>query len=78
MGWSTGSTLMSDIIEQFEDLDIDDDTKKKIYTTLIESFSNFDCDTLDECVGVDNSYDEAYKELYPLNEEDYEDEDTGC
>ena len=79
MGWSTGSSLMSDIIEQFEDLEIDDETKKKVYTTLIEAFDNYDCDTLFECVGVDDMYDDAYKEIFPdhFEEDNYiEDEEN--
>jgi hypothetical protein len=30
-----------------------------VYEILIDQFENYDCDTLDECVGADPAFDEA-------------------
>ncbi len=73
MGWASGSMLMSDIIDALHTEAIDKEIRKNVYATLIEAFSNFDCDTLDECVGVDKAFDEVFKEHYG-EIEDEEDE----
>jgi hypothetical protein len=72
MGWSSGSSMFSEIIEFLQETVDDDDLRKDLYTGLIEIFENRDCDTLYECVGQDESFDEIWYEMYP-QEEDYED-----
>ena len=72
MGWSSGSSLFSDVAEIIAENVVDDNVRKLIYMRLIESFQNYDCDTLDECIDIDPVLD---KLLEALVEEDEEDED---
>ena len=75
MGWSSGSTLFSDIINILNNNDIDDTTRKSIYDDMIPAFEDVDCDTLDECLGKDKQFDLAYREYYPEEEDDLDFED---
>ena len=60
MGWATGSSLMEDVIYGIK-IEIDDfDTRVKVYKVLITSFEEYDCDTLQECIGLDDAFDDAY------------------
>lgn len=76
MGWSSGSGLMSDIIEALEDEEISYEIKVTIYKMLIDKFEEFDCDTLYECKDESAAFKEAYNELHPDedDEEYWEDE----
>lgn len=64
MGWSTGSMLASEIIENAMRNIADPTARSVFYRDMIESFESYDCDTLDECLGVDEAFDLVYKELY--------------
>lgn len=76
MGWASGSRLMCDIIDSLHNEGIDKEIRKNVYANLIEAFSEFDCDTLDECTGIDKAFDEAYYAYYEIDpEEEQEDED---
>lgn len=81
MGWASGSSLFSDIIEAINDCDVDEDTRKLLYEKLIPIFEDEDCDTLQECLGQDSVYDKVYNSLYPPEDDsellDFEDDD-GC
>lgn len=76
MGWASGSGLMEDIICNLK-LEIEDyDTRIRIYKVLITSFEEYDCDTLMECINVDDAFDDAYASFgydleYENEEEDY-------
>ena len=72
MSWSSGSSLFSDVAEIIAENVVDDNVRKLIYMRLIESFQNYDCDTLDECTDIDPVLDTL---LEALVEEDEEDED---
>lgn len=72
MGWASGSRVFGEIIEILRDNVPEDKIRKDIYSKLIDVFCEMDCDTLDECVGDDDAYDEAYFEVFPEREEDYE------
>lgn len=80
MGWSTGSSLMSDIISGIEETDLKHDVKVELYKILIEKFEDYDCDTLDECYDESEAFQEALFELHPdyaeelLGDDDYLDE----
>jgi hypothetical protein len=63
MSWTTGSKLFLEMIDAFEDADIDTDTRKLLYESLIPLFESYDCDTLDECLGKDKAFDVIYKQL---------------
>jgi hypothetical protein len=81
MGWASGSSLFSDIIEAINDCDVDDETRHMLYEKLIPIFEDEDCDTLQECLGQDSVYDKVYNSLYPPEDDsellDFEDDD-GC
>lgn len=77
MGWSSGSRLMSEIIEDVMGA-VDDEARVEVYKALILNFENHDCDTLDECLGEDSAFDRAWKLVgneINEDEEDYESED---
>lgn len=73
MGWSSGSGLFADIAEVIADNVADEDDRRIIYEAMIEAFIDRDCDTLDECVGIDHVLDELLDET--LSEEEVEDDD---
>lgn len=73
MGWSSGSSLFSDVAEIIAENVVDDSVRKLIYMGLIESFQNHDCDTLDECTDIDPVLDKLLEAL-ALIDEDEEDE----
>lgn len=76
MGWSSGSSLMKEVIEILKMHIVDEDVRKAIYLELIPLFEDYDCDTLDECSDDDDLFEEALTEL---NDEhdfyDYADDD---
>jgi hypothetical protein len=86
MGWGSGSGLMSSIIDAIQEEEIDDTVRQTIYQILIESFEDYDCDTLDECVGTDPAFDKAYYQIHPQEDNDDDDDcyfeqeynDDGC
>lgn len=76
MGWSTGSVLMEDIVTSFNEKFPDDpELRKQIYLTLIPEFENYDCDTL--CEIDDEVFVEAFKEINPDSDDEWEDWDDG-
>lgn len=75
MGWSSGSMLASELIENAMSNIPDPEARSSFYRDMISSFENYDCDTLDECLGVDEAFDLVYKELYGFEDEDEEEDD---
>jgi hypothetical protein len=76
MGWNTGSSLFDEIIIAANDAELSSDQKRILYERLIPAFENLDADTLDECLGEDEVFDEVLKELNPeLFEDEWLDED---
>lgn len=75
MSWSTGSVLMSEIIDTLKLHVHDEEIRQSIYKELIELFSVYDCDTLYECVENDEAFAAAYKEVADDFEEYYEEEE---
>lgn len=73
MSWSRGSRIMSEIIEALIDT-ISDDERVEVYSALIDIFENYDCDTLNECLEIDEVFDEVYREKYPEEDEVVEEE----
>ncbi len=69
MGWSTGSSLMRDIIKAVKVTSLPFFERKVLYTKLIDAFESQDWDTQDEATGLDKAFDAALQELYPDNEE---------
>jgi hypothetical protein len=68
MGWASGSLLLGDIILSTKKA-IPKKYRKEYYKLLIEHFEYHDCDTVCECVGRDEEFDQAFYELYPKEEE---------
>jgi hypothetical protein len=69
MGWASGSSMFREIIEFLMETVEDEKLRKDLYFGLIEIFENRDCDTLYECQGHDDMFDEAWDDLYPPDEE---------
>lgn len=75
MSWTTGSAIASELINTAMVTFPAPKARTEYYKSLIEIFTDFDCDTLDECLGVDEAFDEAYEEVYgPSDEDEYDDE----
>lgn len=72
MGWASGSTLFSAVIESIQTHVDVPDIRIQIYIDLIEAFEEADWDTVDECMGEDPAFDVAVKQLHPdwFDEED--------
>ena len=68
MGWASGSRLLSDIVLSTKKA-IPKKYRKEYYKLVINHFKSYDCDTVNECVGLDSEFDEAYNELYPKENE---------
>ena len=79
MGWSSGSGLLCQVIEIIEEHCHPDTDKVTLFTELITEFEDYDCDTINECLGQSPSFDIAYEKLYPesldVMDSDYSDED---
>jgi hypothetical protein len=65
MGWASGSRLFSEIIEATVAVGVDKVTRKELYEQFMEKFEEFDCDTLDECKGIDDAFDEVWDAKHP-------------
>lgn len=65
MGWSSGTDLMSDVINIIKTNVKNEKSRKDIYTELIEAFEDQDWDCQMECCDLDTVYDAALKEMYP-------------
>lgn len=80
MGWSTGSSLFSDIIEILKAEIDDEDIREEIYVRMIEVFQDHDCDNLEECLGEDTVFDNVFNNQYPddivSGEDSWDDQDN--
>ena len=65
MGWSSGTTLMGEIIDAVQSKVKDKKLRKSLYLSIISAFENADWDGQDECEGIDDAFDKALKELHP-------------
>lgn len=65
MGWASGSQLCTHIIETVHFHVKDEETRGNMYVEIISAFEAADCDTLDECLGIDPAFDEIFKTAYP-------------
>lgn len=59
------SGLMSLIIDELMQTDIDEEVRKEVYSVLIQAFEEYDYDNLDECLGEDTMFDRAYNTIHP-------------
>jgi len=72
MGWSSGSSLMSDCIRVLKREVPDAKVRQRIYVGMIKAFESEDADTLDECHGDDPAFLAADREVNPGMFEDEE------
>lgn len=70
MGWASGSEIFGRIIISVKGTKLRAQERQDLYTDLIEVFEQADCDTLAECLGVDEDFDIAYYSMYPMEDED--------
>lgn len=75
MGWSSGSLIFRDLINTLVDAEIEDEVRSQIYESMIQTFEDYDCDNLDECLGKDKVFDDVFKELNPEYFEYFEDDE---
>lgn len=69
MGFASATNIMTVLIKSLIERGVSSmDTRKTIYQDVGEELFDMDWDTADECVGIDEAYDEAYKEWYPSEE----------
>jgi hypothetical protein len=68
MGWASGSRLVSQLIESAKDTISNTSERSYFYEQMIEIFEEFDCDTMDECVGVDTIFDEVWEKYHPSDD----------
>ena len=68
MSWSSGSVLFGNIARIIRDVVTNEDEKKCLYYEIILEFGDFDCDTLDEALGIDPILDEILQELLEIEE----------
>lgn len=75
MGWSSGSRVADDLIKALQESVEDDYVREEFYKKMIEIFEDHDCDTLDECVGVDAAFDSAFEEFTDPAIDDWADDE---
>lgn len=69
MGWASGSDVMTRIIKVVKK-EVPSKTKRKVlYEGIVDALRDQDWDTLDECLGEDQAYDDVYNELFPDGDE---------
>jgi hypothetical protein len=76
MGWSGGSGIAADLIRAAKK-HVPESSRPAFYKVLVRVLEDEDCDTLDECRGMDPAFDrvmnKVYKERYGTSwEEDHE------
>jgi len=68
MGWSSGSLMMSEMIEAMEELVPNYSARVELYKRFVEIFEEQDCDTLEECIDESTAFEEAYKSVHEIFE----------
>jgi len=63
MGWSSGSQLMEEIIIALKDVGIGPLARLRFYRRIIPRFQDMDCDTLYECLNLDDAFADAMEVL---------------
>lgn len=65
MGWSGGGCLMDRLLNSLLKNVSNYETRKHIYTDMIDAFEDHDWDNSEECLYNDPAYDAALKKLHP-------------
>lgn len=66
MSWKRGSSIASDLIESIKENVALKDARTLVYFDLIEIFEAADCDTLEDCLGLDHAFDDAYNNYFEV------------
>lgn len=61
MALPIGSAFLETMIDGIEDSSLSHSNRVLVYEVLIECFENYECDTINECLGADPAFDEAWK-----------------
>lgn len=72
MGWGSGSRLLCEVINIVYNYVENEDIRSYIYEDLIPAFADMDCDTIQECIGIDAIFDFEYKQYCKKNGFDYD------
>lgn len=71
MGWSSGSRLLSIIVDEIEEIISSRSDRVEIYKIVISAFKDFDCDVIHECItDQTNAFAEAFYTLHPCWRDD--------
>lgn len=62
MGWSSGNSILTSLIEACADAGLETGQKYIIYEAVVETLQDLDCDTLSEVYGTDAVLDEVLEE----------------
>lgn len=65
MGWASGSRLATRLIEVARETISNEEERVNFYDEMVDAFEDADCDTLDECQGVDPVFDAHWKTRHP-------------
>lgn len=66
MSWSSGSGLFADIAEVIANNIANTAERKVVYEEMIKTFIEYDCDTLEECLGIDCVLDDVLSDILEL------------
>lgn len=68
MGWASGTNLMKELIQSFEEIvtDTPSDQAIRFWERAIRAFEDSDWDCQEECLGISASWDAAYYNLNPF------------
>jgi hypothetical protein len=66
MGWASGTCIMEGVIAgALDGMPNDIESRKRFYRQVIPVFEGYDWDTQDECLEMDQAFDEVMWELHP-------------
>lgn len=70
MGWSSGSEIVGRVARVVRGVIETSETRSEIYAELVQAVLDCDCDTLDECRGIDPELDAVIDEYWGEDEEE--------
>jgi len=76
MGWSSGVTLFSSLVEIIKETVMDRDERQDLYDKMIDCFEEADCDNLSDLLPCnDEELREILRERYPSDDAEWEDDE---
>ena len=70
MGWSNGSDIVDRVARVVCAVVETSETRSEIFAELVQAVLDCDCDTLDECRGIDPELDNVIDEYWGTEEEE--------